>query len=78
MNFRLFYTFMVRILCACLCLPADVGPCDVNICQNGGRCTRVSDTQRCDCREGYVGDRCETGKDQLYISLVLKVWTVLA
>ena len=48
------------------CLTADVGPCDVNTCQNGGRCTRVSDTQRCDCREGYVGDRCGTGKDPLH------------
>ena len=28
----------------------------------------MSDTQRCDCREGYVGDRCGTGKDPLHIS----------
>ena len=48
-------------------LPAALGPCSPNPCQNGGQCYNLSNSEHyCACDSGFTGDNCEKGK---YIDL---------
>ena len=40
---------------------ADDDDCDPNPCVNGGSCVDEVNGYRCICRDGYIGDRCQTG-----------------
>jgi hypothetical protein len=68
-----------------LCSELDVGPCDLNICENGGTCTRVSHRQQCDCREGYSGRTCQNAEARPHLRLLTKssvgvviIWSVVS
>jgi len=47
---------------------ADVNEClQPDACLNDGICRNLVGSYRCECREGWEGDRCERGKEtQLY------------
>ena len=37
-------------------------PCVDHPCKNGGSCSQVGDTFKCDCITGWTGATCETGE----------------
>ena len=37
-------------------------PCDDSPCENGAKCTDDGYDFQCECRSGYYGARCESGK----------------
>ena len=34
---------------------------DQSPCQNGGSCIDAVNGYKCDCKDGYIGDNCQTG-----------------
>jgi deleted-in-malignant-brain-tumors protein 1 len=45
-----------------LCSEIDYVPCAVNICQNGGNCSKVGQREQCNCTTGFIGLKCESVK----------------
>ncbi|XP_077353287.1 brevican core protein-like [Festucalex cinctus] len=41
-----------------------VGPCSVDVCQNGGSCYQRGAERACACAPGYTGGRCQTDVDE--------------
>ena len=41
---------------------ADIPDCQADSCQNGGTCIEMTNNFRCNCPEGFNGDRCEKGE----------------
>ena len=39
----------------------DTNPCRLTRCENGGTCYYDTPDVICRCRDGYTGDRCQTG-----------------
>ena len=40
----------------------DKDDCGPNPCQNGGSCIDAVNGYKCDCKDGYTGDNCQTGE----------------
>lgn len=48
-----------------------VDQCETEYCANGGRCSRrIGMTPRCNCLEGFTGDKCEIGNTGPNIMLI--------
>lgn len=43
----------------CMELLPSTGPCDPNICRNGGTCYVIRDKGLCGCQSNYTGDICQ-------------------
>ena len=41
---------------------SEIDECKSAPCQNGGTCNDGSNSFTCECFEGFLGGRCETGK----------------
>ena len=41
---------------------ADVNECENNLCKNGATCVNLQGSYRCDCKNGYTGNNCETSE----------------
>ncbi|XP_051275944.1 cephalotoxin-like protein [Dicentrarchus labrax] len=52
--------------------------CNNPQCQNGGRCTRLADSNLslCDCEDGYFGDHCENRMDTNEVQRILSQYPV--
>ena len=42
---------------------SDINECAPAPCQNGATCVDLVGSYRCDCKSGYTGNNCETGKN---------------
>ena len=40
----------------------DEDDCKTSPCQNGGTCVDGTNKYTCNCKAGFTGDNCETGK----------------
>ena len=47
----------------------DVDECKSNPCLHGGQCVDGINGYTCNCKDGYLGLRCETGEWVRYIFL---------
>lgn len=45
----------------------DINECISNPCMNGGTCEDEVNSYRCICIDGWIGDTCEIGKENIYI-----------
>ena len=45
-------------------LPPEVDACLTNPCQNDATCMTYGPTFQCNCKPGYMGALCETGRDK--------------
>ena len=45
-----------------ICLLTDINECTNSPCKNGATCVNLQGSYRCDCKSGYDGNNCETGK----------------
>ena len=50
---------------------SGINECDSDPCQNNGKCCKEVEGYRCECEDGYTGVKCETGKMQNYVDIVL-------
>ena len=50
----------------------DINECTNNPCKNGAACVNIQGSYRCDCKSGYTGNNCGTGKkwSAMYLFLV--------
>lgn len=46
-------------------LTSDVDDCVLGVCLNGATCVDGVNKYHCDCKAGYTGIHCETGKDSV-------------
>ena len=44
---------------------ADFDECEGSPCQNGGRCVDHYQEFECICRDGFSGDRCQFGEEDI-------------
>ena len=40
----------------------DVDECKNSPCKNGGKCTNLMGSYRCDCAQGFTGKHCDQGQ----------------
>lgn len=48
--------------CTCFDLFSDVNECNTRPCLNGGTCQNLPGSYKCNCKPGFIGKHCETGK----------------
>ncbi len=50
-----------RVSVGIVLLSADLLPCTVDVCHNGGSCYKKGDENICVCAPGFTGQFCDTG-----------------
>ena len=53
--------------------PKDVNDCINHTCLNGGSCLDGVDNYSCNCKSGFTGDHCETGKPLSFLVSLLSL-----
>lgn len=56
-----------QLLHVCCHLVSSI--CSANTCKNGGTCINRIKGYQCQCKEGYTGDHCETGKHTKFVTI---------
>ena len=54
----------------------EVNECESEPCQNGGECVDLLNGFECECRDGYVGDQCEIGRNTKAIGVMVEYTSV--
>ena len=47
-----------------VCIYVDINACSSNPCLSGGHCVDLKAGFRCECKQGYWGNRCEKEVDE--------------
>ena len=59
---------------------SDINECTNNPCKNSASCVNLAGSYRCDCKSGYTGNNCETGKNvaQFFRTIFMPLQAFLA
>ena len=69
MPLRLPYVWFQIISKLYMFVPAD--PCSSGPCRNGGACIEQTNGEiKCNCQDGYYGERCELGRTFIHSTSV--------
>lgn len=69
MNWNLKIWKKIKIV---LFFSTDTDECKLIQCQNNGTCTNLAGSYQCNCRDGFYGEFCQTGKT--FVVMVMNIF----